>query len=123
MLCLPEMCITGSVVTCPSWAPQLLSGGSHTTSGSLVAVLHSRGVCLVRAVDVRNVQTCENFYEFIWAKLTTITGKQNLKDWENAPRLALFSAVKGGGTRGYLKFTGDKFGRRRKQSRETSGTG
>ena len=39
-------------------------------------------LCLV---NVRMSKPVENFYEFIWAKLTTIAGKQNLKcslEWQ-----------------------------------------
>ena len=31
-----------------------------------------------KSINVNNVQTCKNFYEFIWSKLMTIDGKQNL---------------------------------------------
>ena len=34
----------------------------------------------IASVNIRNVQTCKNFYEFIWAKPTTIAWKNNLSE-------------------------------------------
>ena len=39
---------------------------------------------MLEDVNVRNLQTCENFYEFTWAKLT-IAGKQNLNGQRTYP--------------------------------------
>ena len=55
-------------------------------------------------VDLRNVQTSKNFYEFIWAKLTTFASKQNI----NVLRKML-RPENGGFARVYLKSIADRF--------------
>ena len=42
-------------------------------------------------VNVRNAQTCNNFYEYIWTKPKTIAGKQISTDWQNAPENGSFT--------------------------------
>ena len=71
-------------------------------------------------VNLRNVQTHNNFYEFIWAKLTTIAGKQNLNGlrkcsikWQFC-YLFYTSESKGKTQGGYVKSAGDRLGRQEK---------